>query len=33
MERCEKVLVALGIDVEAMKQEINERKDIEVINV
>jgi len=25
--------VALGIDVEAMKQEINERKDIEVINV
>ena len=33
MERCEKVLVALSIDVEAMKQEINEREDIEVINV
>ena len=33
MERCEKVLVALGIDVEAMKQEINKRDDIEVINV
>ena len=33
MERCEKVLVALGIDVEAMKQEINERENIEVINV
>ena len=33
MERCEKVLASLGIDVEAMKQEINQRADIEVINV
>lgn len=33
MERCEKVLTALGIDVEAMKQEINQREHIEVINV
>nr|MBF4280709.1 site-specific integrase [Vibrio anguillarum] len=33
MERCEKVLAALGIDVETMKQEINEREHIEVINV
>lgn len=33
MERCEKVLTALGVDVEAMKQEINQREHIEVINV
>ncbi|PSW59742.1 integrase [Photobacterium kishitanii] len=33
MERCEKVLTALGIDIEAMKQEINQREHIEVINV
>ncbi len=33
MERCEKVLIALGFDVDAMKQEINEREQIEVINV
>lgn len=33
MERCEKVLTALGFDVEAMKQEINERETIEVANV
>ncbi|WP_305813737.1 tyrosine-type recombinase/integrase [Photobacterium leiognathi] len=33
MERCEKVLTALGVDVEVMKQEINQREHIEVINV
>jgi integrase len=37
MERCEKVLTALGFDVEAMKQEINQKiaqgEDIEVVNV
>ncbi|KJG10801.1 integrase [Photobacterium kishitanii] len=33
MGRCEKVLTALGVDVEAMKQEINQREHIEVINV
>ncbi|KAB0300305.1 tyrosine-type recombinase/integrase [Vibrio fortis] len=33
MERSEKVLTALGFDVEAMKQEINEREQIEVANV
>lgn len=33
MERCEKVLSALGIDVEAMKQEISQREQIEVKNV
>ncbi|GEM79581.1 site-specific integrase [Vibrio superstes] len=33
MERCEKVLTALGFDVETMKQEINEREQIEVANV
>ncbi|WP_422767920.1 site-specific integrase [Photobacterium leiognathi subsp. mandapamensis] len=33
MERCEKVLTALGVDVEAMKQEINQREYIEVKNV
>ncbi|WP_318437874.1 tyrosine-type recombinase/integrase [Photobacterium leiognathi] len=33
MERCEKVLTALGVDVEVMKQEINQREYIEVINV
>jgi hypothetical protein len=33
MERCEKVLASLGIDVDSMKQEINQRADIEVINV
>ncbi|PML92979.1 tyrosine-type recombinase/integrase [Vibrio breoganii] len=33
MERCEKVLRALGVDVEAMKREINEREQIEVANV
>ena len=33
MRRCEKVLSALGIDVDAMKQEINAREKIEVVNV
>ncbi|PNH96325.1 tyrosine-type recombinase/integrase [Vibrio diazotrophicus] len=33
MERCEMVLTALGFDVEAMKREINEREQIEVVNV
>ncbi len=33
MERCEKVLTALEFDVEAMKKEINEREQIEVVNV
>ncbi|KKA46011.1 tyrosine-type recombinase/integrase [Salinivibrio sp. KP-1] len=33
VERCEKVLTALGFDVETMKQEINEREQIEVENV
>lgn len=33
MERCEKVLTALGFDVETMKQEINEREQIEVADV
>ena len=33
MRRCEKVLGALGIDVDAMKQEINAREQIEVVNV
>lgn len=33
MERCEKVLTALGVDIEVMKQEINQREHIEVINV
>ncbi|MBF4227368.1 site-specific integrase, partial [Vibrio anguillarum] len=33
MERCEKVLSALGIDVEAMKQEFSQRDLIEVENV
>lgn len=33
MERCEKVLTALGVDVEVMKQEINQREYIEVKNV
>ncbi len=33
MARCEKVLTALGFDVEAMKQEINEKETIEVANV
>lgn len=33
MERCEKVLTALGVNVEVMKQEINQREHIEVINV
>ncbi|MBY7765202.1 tyrosine-type recombinase/integrase [Vibrio fluvialis] len=33
MERCEKVLSSLGIDVEAMKQKISQREKIEVPNV
>lgn len=33
MERCEKVLSALGIDVEAMKQKFSQRDLIEVENV
>lgn len=33
MKRCEKVLSALGIDVNAMKQEISRREQIEVTNV
>ncbi|MFB2761842.1 site-specific integrase [Shewanella xiamenensis] len=33
MGRCEQVLSSLGIDVEAMKREINEREQIEVIDV
>lgn len=33
MGRCEQVLSSLGIDVEAMKREINERELIEVMNV
>ncbi|MGR5251974.1 site-specific integrase [Vibrio astriarenae] len=33
MERCEKVLIALGVDVEAMKHEISKREQIEVVNV
>ncbi len=33
MERCENVLTALGVNVQAMKQEINQRENIEVINV
>lgn len=33
MERCEKVLIALGVDIEAMKHEINQREQIEVVNV
>lgn len=32
MERCENVLTALGVDVQAMKQEINQREHMEVIN-
>lgn len=33
MERCEKLLSALGIDVEAMKQKFSQRDLIEVENV
>jgi hypothetical protein len=33
MRRCEKVLTALGVDVEAIKREINSRDKIEVVNV
>ena len=33
MERTVRVLTALGFDVEAMRQEINQRGNIEVINV
>ena len=33
MKRCEKVLSALGIDVAAMKQEIRDRENMEVVNV
>lgn len=33
MERCEKVLTALGFDVDAMKHEIYEKEQIEVLNV
>ena len=33
MQRCEKVLSALGMDVEAMKKQINARDEIEVVNV
>lgn len=33
MERCEMVLRALGVDVDAMKLKINQREQIEVLNV